>query len=285
MTTKTNGFEGLADETAITTGNSGGTSGTAFDHVLNVVADTARAAHGTVSCRPTLAANSSGYVGWLASGTTWYARAYMYLTSSPPANLIFMTPFSGATIRVMVRILTGRQVQITDSGFVSRGQSTTVLATGQWYRIEAQFVQGTSAAGLCTVRIYSTPDGTTPTETITATSMTVAAWDRIRLGVDFSTSQTFSALWLDDVGISDTGWLGPAKQTVTGTAAANLGGLTGAGSGRRIIHGTASKAFTASAAATGRRNTTGTAAASLGGVTATAAGARRVTATAAGNLA
>lgn len=209
MTTLTNTFEGGSDETAITTANSGGGSGDAFNDVLNATFDTARSAHGSVACRWSVSGAASSQVSWLTSGTTWFARAYVHMTDAPPANMQLITAMDGGTIRLMVRVMTDRTVQITSSGFSSLGQSTTVLPLDSWVRVEARIQEGTGA-GLCTVRIYSTdPDGTTPDETVTATSATVSTYERIRYGANFSGSQTYD-LWGDDLGASDVDWLGPS---------------------------------------------------------------------------
>lgn len=236
MTVKVNRFEGGSDETAITTGNSGGDSGDAFDSpVQNATFDTARASHGSVSGRLSVAGTSSAHVTWSTTGGTWYTRIYLYMSAAPPANLQLIKPMSSTTIRAAVRILTGRTVQISSSALGDLGTSTTVLATGQWHRIEALFTQGGPASGLAVVRIYTSADSTTITETLTASSTTISSWDRLRYAGDFSGAQTYD-LWVDGLGASDSDWLGPYVQTVSpsaissaeafGTSAVTAGAVT-----------------------------------------------------------
>lgn len=212
MTTKTNSLEGGSSGTGITSGNSGGGSGDAFDAALNAEFSNVRAAHGSLSARCVLSAASTANVEWATAGTHWFARSYLYMDTAPPANMQIINVLSTGTLRAMVQVQSSdRKVRILDAGFTQIGISTNALAVDAWHRIEVEFTQGTTTAGLVVVKIYSGAnlESGTPTETITSSSATVSAWNQIRIGCMFSANQTWSDGYHDSVGISDTAALGP----------------------------------------------------------------------------
>lgn len=214
---RVNNFECESDEVSITAANSGCAPNSAFTSDITVtwgtaVYDSARFAHGAQSGRFSTAANSGASRGYVSSPTEPYGRAYLYLTANPPSNARFAEFYNVATLRLMLRVLSDGRVAITDAGFTNKATSTA-LPLNAWHRIEWRAATGT-AANLVEVRIFSgvNMDGSTPDQTISAASMTVDAWDRMGFGVMFSSAQTYD-WWIDDVGLSDTGWLGPAVTT------------------------------------------------------------------------
>jgi hypothetical protein len=188
VTVKLNTFEGGSDETAITSGNSGGVSGDALDSDI-------------------LGAVFTAHVAWSTTGSTWYGRVAFYMTAAPPANMQLIRVISSTTDRFFFRIMTGRTVQITSSAFGDLGTSTTVLALNQWNAIEFTLTAGGPAANLAQCKIYTNADFASPVETLNATSTTISSFDRIRFGCNFSAVQTYD-LWIDDLGLSDAGYLG-----------------------------------------------------------------------------
>lgn len=213
MTVKLNTFEGGTDGAAITTGNSGGTSGDAFDTVLACNYSNLNPAHGTLSARAVLSAAATAMLEWATSGGHWYVRDYLYMDTAPPANMQLINALSSGTLRAMVQIQSSdRKLRILDAGFVQIGISAAALAIDAHHRIEVEFTQGTTTAGLVVVKIYSGADleSATPTETVTASSATVAAWNQIRVGSMFSANQTWSDGYHDSIGISDVAYLGSA---------------------------------------------------------------------------
>lgn len=204
MTIKLNFFENGADEAAITTGNSAGPD--AFDATTNCTFDTAHAAHGSVSSRCNPAGTSTSGLTWFTSGATWHGRIALYMGGAPPANMQLVQVI-GAGVSLYFRIMTGRTVQISSTAVGNLGTSTTVLALNQWNGIEFKVIQGTTSANLGQCKIYTDQYFESVVETINASSTTVASWDRIRIGASFSAGQTYD-LWIDDLGLSDTDYLG-----------------------------------------------------------------------------
>jgi hypothetical protein len=288
MTQRLNGLEGLTDGATITAANSGGASGDAFDSdILNATASTTRASHGALSAKTSTSANTSSYVSWATTGNTWYGRASFFMTALPAANMQIVQVMSGSTGRLFLRVLTSGKLAITSSAFTDLATSTTTLATNTWYGIEFTVTVGGPAAGLAVCKLYTNTNYTTPAETLTASSTTVSAYDRIRFGANFSSAQTYS-LWLDDLGLSDVGYLGSAglitwadagaaTDTLKATAAASLADTA---SGSETL--TATAAAPAADAAAGNDTLTVAAGISLAD---TASGSETLTATGAIGLA
>ena len=99
--------------------------------------------------------------------------------------------------------------------------STNSVNTAGWFRVEG-FVTGNASTGQISMSLYNTPDSVTATETFTSagTVNTTAAVNGIRYGTN---TQSPSYTWyMDDLGASDTGLLGPSQFTGTGTGALTL---------------------------------------------------------------
>lgn len=208
MTNKLNTLEGGTSGSTITLGNSGGASGDAFDSdLLGATFDNTRAAHGLLSAKCSVSGVSTAHVGWSTTGSTWYGRVAFYMTAAPPANMQLIRVISTTTDRFFFRVMTTRAVQITSSAFGDLGTSSTILSTGQWNAIEFTLTVGGPAANLAQCKIYTNSDFASPVETLNATSTTISAFDRVRFGCNFSGVQTYD-LWVDDLGLSDTGYLG-----------------------------------------------------------------------------
>src|SRR5688500_6975412 len=105
MAGATNSFEGGTNSAIITTGNSGGLSGTAFNSVFSdPVYTTVRAAHGTVSAR--LPADSFAEFGYALSGsnsTRWF-RVCLYSASWSTRDV--MTAYAGGLYYWTIRMAT-----------------------------------------------------------------------------------------------------------------------------------------------------------------------------------
>jgi hypothetical protein len=263
----TNNFEEGTSGTTISTGNSAppAGAGNAFD-VVNIGSgaaltfDNAEAAHGTLSAKfvePAVA--TSCYLQWSTSLTAttlnqiWF-RVYCYFpTYSLTLRLVEIvngTTFCGAvSINATGHVLTQSSV-----GGATQTTSTLAMPTSQWYRLEGYFI-GSATVGQIQVKIFTTsPDELNPDETDTtpATVNTNSALTGIRFGNPSSVaSYTF---WLDDLGASDTGYLGPSQLSGSGSGAVTLA-ATATGSSQRS--GSSSGAVSLAANATGSSRRTG----------------------------
>lgn len=199
MTLYANTFEGLADETVITTGNSGGTSGSAFSSVIgSPVADTARAAHQTRSMRCP-AGSTANYVYWNISGTNAAARAYIYLTATPTGETPIIRFYNASSFVLTAALLSTGKLRLShvSSGLV--GTSTANVPLNQWVRIEMRGTISGTAANV-SLAMYA-GDSATPIETpLSSTTSNTGTTDfaQARFG-QLATTATPADMWFDSI--------------------------------------------------------------------------------------
>lgn len=203
---RSNTFEGIADETALTTGNAG-SGGNNFDQVASATADTAIAYDGTVSVRGT---TTQWYVGWRHHSTSsrfqMYARGYYYFPSNPSSvmNIGGFYDNSGFQRTEMdIYLSTAGKLRVQNTGGT---EMTAAIALNQWIRIEF-FVENATDGGDVTVRLYNDPLATTPTEELTRAGSNPAHYPAGARFGNFFTG-TFPQIWVDAVVESDVDWIG-----------------------------------------------------------------------------
>lgn len=264
MAVRGNSFEGGSDETAITNGNSGGTSGTAFTSPTagtgaTVVYDNAQSHLGTFSCRTSTGGTSAlAYVNWsITSGTGDYSRGHFRFTSLPSAQQGILRYLGGGAQCIRVNVRTDGKLEIRDAanGVITGGTTTNAISAGSWFRVEVH-VTASTTVGAVEMRLYLSPNSSTATETITVSNQVLTATvDEIRFGIGAAMTNAV-AVWIDNVAAEGTTWFGPAL--VTGTAArATTFGTTVAGT--HTVLGTAARATTFGTSASGTRTVLGTA--------------------------
>jgi hypothetical protein len=272
---KANDFESGSNGTTITAANSAGNTEVAFDYAALVNSgtgsmkyDSASKFDGSLSFRSVTTVATLGT--WLyytvpvpaVSNSIWY-RFYLNVDAAPgsTSTLLLFVGDSGA--QWLVRMDSSRHIVVTTTG-AANGTSTTVLATGTWYRIEAQLTFGSGAAQT-TVRIYDASG--TLLETVSSGSngtgrfVTPASLNSIFGNVDGSVW----SLNIDDVAVTDFGWCGASGTTFGVTEQASLGSQsadTGAGAGTASVSatvpGTDAAAGADSAALAAQASDTGT---------------------------
>ncbi len=213
MGTVTNSFEGGTNGTTVTTGNSGGASGTAFNTVTldsNTIAyDSTVAQKGALSLKISVGAVSgSPIVLWNSgfTGTTMYWRTYVYITANPASNQNVLRFRVGTTIVGTLRInTTGRIQQMYGTG-TAGATSTNAIPLSTWVRIETVITTSTTTTGQMVTRLYLTADSTTPTETVSNTGISTGSAGSITpflAGVVSSTTNW--SIWFDDMAVSSSG--------------------------------------------------------------------------------
>lgn len=227
-TTLTNSFEGVTPSgTTVTNANSGGSSGTAFDVVQappaggTLASDSTHAAHGSLGCKTATAGTAgSTYVSWTTSLNTgaltvWW-RLYLYFTANPGANVRVKALVSSGNLVCGCLINTSGQV-VTNfaTGGTTATTSTATIPLNQWFRLEGKDVVSTTV-GQTEVKLFSSMDSTSPTETDTsaASQNNGSSFSALRYGSTTSLASV-TAFWMDDVGYSDTAYLGPAATPST----------------------------------------------------------------------
>lgn len=144
-----NTCEAGTDETAVTTGNSGGDNGNAWTAVTTTggtpVFDTAQRRWGAASIRCDL---SSGVVG--ASTVTWGStvigtvstcafRMYAYISAAPSSNVTWLQFRGAAANRCIIRIQSSMIPQILNSASTLIYTAPAALPVGKWFRFEGRF--------------------------------------------------------------------------------------------------------------------------------------------------
>jgi hypothetical protein len=223
MTSLANSFEGGTNGTTITAGNSGGTSGNAFDTTstgagATTAFDNTHAAHGSLSCEIATTSSATSNVQWAASMGTqaqvWF-RLYLYFTANPAAAIRVFSVNNG-TVAAFLRITTtGQLVMVNGNGTVAITTSTATIPLNQWFRVEG-FVLASLSVGQTELKLYSTADSVTPTETDTSAAnnnLGVSTLTNYLFGITSATPSVV-AYWQDNLGLSSTGYLGPALHAV-----------------------------------------------------------------------
>ncbi|MEV4457004.1 hypothetical protein [Microbispora sp. NPDC049633] len=213
-----NTFSGGTDGASITSANSGGSSGNAFNLVSSSSAVSYSSTNATGSRAPLVARlTGNPTMAWdlALSGRTAYPRVYVYLPSYPSSNLDVVELDAGINTAAYIRITTTGTVQIVNAATSSAVTGTTTpsaIPTGQWVRIEARFTGATSTTGTCELQVFHNADSATATFTGSGS------------GQNFRTSAftviSFRGLsgytyYLDDVAVSDTGYVGPDQVSVS----------------------------------------------------------------------
>lgn len=180
--------------------------------------DNTQAAHGTKSLKIATGGTSvSSFVEWNTTGfgTTQYYRAYVYFTANPSGNIDVIQIRDSAT-RARLRInSTGKVVAVNGSTAV--GTSTASIGLNQWVRLEYKWVAN-ATTGILEAKIFNTPDSTTPDETLTVTSLNTGTTEatNTRIGMPIAGSN-IGPFWLDDLGVTDVGYIGPPATNYTRT--------------------------------------------------------------------
>ena len=228
--TLTNSFEGVTPSgttlTAGAGGNTGGASGSFFDVVnigtgVTVASDSAQKVRGSLSYKyATGATSASGYVGWGTSLTATtipvsYTRFYFYAGAAYPAsgNFRIMAWFNSAgTICASLRLSNTGVLTMANSAnaAITGMSSTTVIPLNAWCRIEGYCNSGT---GACEQQLYvgANLEGSTADDLKNATAQSLLAdASAQRFGGSGNAQINAGPWWYDDLGASDTAYLGSA---------------------------------------------------------------------------
>ncbi len=242
MASLSNTFEGGTQGVTITTANSGGVSGNAFDSVNigtggTCIYDNTHVHSGTLENEQALGATAGQvYVVWstsLGSVTELYSRIYLYLTANPGATAGKIEYISGAAA-VFLAISTTGKIGLINAASATVALSTNSITLNAWNRLEFHCIQN-ATTGTIQARLFfgSSVDSATPTESLDggATNTGSSAYSAIRIGQTNNASNV--TYWVGDVATSTTGWIGPVLNTyavpisATSTSAVSISKNTG----------------------------------------------------------
>lgn len=227
MTALANSFEGGTNGTTISSGNSGGTSGNAFDGVAGTALtfDNAHAAHGSLACKVVLGTSGTQtYVLWAASlgaitsASDLFIRYYLFLTANPSANEYicrFSQPgTSGGGHICGFGITSAGLPAIYDTGASTspKVSGPTALPLNQWIRIEGHCGALSATATSMELKVWLSADSSgTPDYDLTTSTGNTGTSVPTNFGFGLEKSAVSTTVWLDDVGFSTTGFIGPVS--------------------------------------------------------------------------
>jgi hypothetical protein len=220
--------EGGTNAATVSTANSGGASGNAFNTISGtpVFDNTAGQVEGTMGMKFAVGGTLAAlYVGWdsttlTTAPTTVYGRCYYWSSIHPGSSLRLIEFMNGATVLGFLGV----------SNTVSKltwynSANTAATATGSgfslstFYRIEFQFVVATTTTGSATARFFA-GDTTSPIGVDSTASAqnfgTLLGVNTVRFGNTGPNFTINSSFWAGDLQLNTTGFPGP-QGTVAAT--------------------------------------------------------------------
>ena len=173
MATLGNTFEGGSDGVAITTGNSGTTSGDAFNGVSNAPTfESTGPIHGTISML--CDGDAADYVVWNSSmpasmSEGWF-RMYFTVSALPSSTapiMVFRKSGGGVTDQGCdVRITNTGTLQLRDDSEITQFTMSTPISTGVQHRLEVHVISS-ATVGRIEAHLFrgANVDGSTPDDT------------------------------------------------------------------------------------------------------------------------
>lgn len=215
---KTNSFDGGTNGVTISTGNSGGTSGSAFNAITGSPQFTSTqvfGGSGLAAFNPTSGADC--HIDWSGvsqTGDTICARMYLYLVSAPAGSQrVFVLQGSGGIVSA-VWMFNNRTLRAY-LGFATSvaAQLNTPIPTGQWVRVELRYTIDPAGNGTSEIWLYTDPNSAIPTEY--AISSTLAWPGGKPNGVEWHLQRDAGGYWyMDNVAVADSR-IGPVMGTWT----------------------------------------------------------------------
>lgn len=240
--TRTNSFEGGTNGTTLSTANTGGASGNAFDAVT-ITGTGATATFSTTSpykgslCGAIASGTSTSGIKALVRyspaggiGTSAQFRAYINLTGLPSSSSQVLQIANSTGVIADVFINATGTIGVQASG-TTIGTTTTALVANTWYRLEAWLTPGaTTTTGALHVGIATGDAALTETvDSTTCNLSTTQAVTQFSLGA-LSGNFNSATLSIDDLALGNSAaFIGASViQSSTVTAAATAGAtLTG----------------------------------------------------------
>jgi hypothetical protein len=231
-----NSFEGGTNNTNITTTNSGGASGDAFDGTDTASAtlqfSSAQKHSGTLSGRCTYTgSNAYANFGLGFSPTTTRTRTafrfYVYLTSGGTFTTHELFTVLDSTLNeapVFVGLDASTKLQIkTNARSTVSFTATSALPKGAWYRIEVAVTIGSSTSNGAIDFAYYLGDSTTPVQSFSSSSLNLGTLDIGGgfFGNGFQAVASARTNYYDDIAIQElsSGFIGPLGTDASVSAA------------------------------------------------------------------
>lgn len=252
MTSISNSAEGGTHGTTVTTGNSGGASGTACSLVTvgtgnTITFSTAGASHGSMGYAASFGTSTNGFLVWPFVTSGRLVMRFYFKLDTLPSALDHLSYFRGSGNMGGLGITSTNKLRLIDASanLISGSTATNALSAGVWYRAEVAVTKGTTTSNGRLEYAYYLGDSTTAEfsyDSGTTVNTDIADTATARLGRQSST--TVANLRYYDSFAADalaSGWIGPVSNT----------GATGDLSGSGTLSATDVLSFTASSALSG----------------------------------
>jgi hypothetical protein len=226
VTQKLNNARGGTAGATVTTGNSGGDSGDAWNtvsigtggaltfddtHLLHILQGPGLAYELSLG-----ATSGTVLAEWTISGATLYFRVYLYFTANPAAGIRPVAFRASASLAAAIGVSTAGKLQLINAANSVQQSFTESIPLNQWFRVEGQ-ITGNASTGVLSASIFNDADSVTADETHTLTAQnTSGSLTQIWFGQQ-ATAANVGPYWLGDMGVSDTALLGPSSPELIAT--------------------------------------------------------------------
>jgi hypothetical protein len=216
--------EGGTNTTTVSTANSGGTSGNAFNTISGtpVFDNTAGQVEGTMGMKFAVGGTLAAlYVGWdsttlTTAPTTVYGRCYYWSSIHPGSSLRLIEFMNGATVLGYLGISnTVSKITWYNSANTAATATGSGFTLSTFYRIEFTFTVATTTTGSASAAFYP-GDSTTPVgveSTATAQNFGTLGVNTVRFGNTGANFTINSSFWAGDLQLNTTGRPGPQTAT------------------------------------------------------------------------
>lgn len=241
ITARANTAEGGTDNVTVTTGNSGGASGDAWD-VISLVAGTL-----TYENAPTLKGglayfsnktvaeglNTLSWTNSMGSGGRCFFRGYFLWDTLPSANSYFLDFYNSGTFLCGALFTTAGKILFVDQNGVQLALSSNTYHDNKVYRIEVKVERGSDA---WEIRIHS-GDYVGAMETFSGTGADLGNVNitSARVGASHATAGTFThAMYFDNIAVAPDDWIGPSASGGGPIVVTHRGGIADTNSGSAL---------------------------------------------------
>jgi hypothetical protein len=236
QTTLSNTLDGGTDTVTISTGNSGGGSGNAFDFVqipatASAVYTAANKARGTLGAA--VSSGSTPGITYLQYSTSInggsdvpiYARVRYKVTALPAAQFRLAVIAGGdGSFQGDYRLNTDGTIGLyTGTGTLVSATTATITAN-QWFDLGFAITVFSASVGVSELKLYLNPSSNTATETETSGSINTlrnGGLNALQVGVLTSTVAS-QPIYIDDIQTSTTGYPSAIPMEVSGIAALSV---------------------------------------------------------------
>lgn len=219
MTLCTATFEAGTNGNTVTTGDPG--AATQWDAItiggLSTLKYDSTHAYGLLSAKFSSLANAM-WLEWNAghhgTQTDDYGRTYVWRDTLDSVTAHYWLAMYDSTAAFIGRLLidTSGKIAIQQSSGAIAATGSVTVATAQWTRLEYKIINNTST-GILEVKLFNSPNSSSPDETITATSInTRADTTTLRFGSEQVNTSGYN-YYMDDIVGGAAAYPGPAPST------------------------------------------------------------------------